>query len=141
MLNFVNSTMATDNQTYLDNRTMNNTNQSQLNQTILEYEYGYEYEYDLVLDPEQVLSRQVFIVVLPFIIVFGTFGNLLPFYVMRTESLKDVSLCFYISILGLVDAGKFPYFTPVSASQYLAWLILVSSLISHLFLHLNIWLG
>ena len=104
---FVNLTTSTDNRTYFDNKTINNTNQSQWNQSILDYEYGYEYEYYLVLDPEHVISRQVFLVVLPLIIIFGTFGNLLTFYVMRTGSLKDVSLCFYISILGLVDTGKF----------------------------------
>ena len=40
---FVNSTMSTENQTYFDNGTMNNTNGSYLNQTMgLQYEYVYE---------------------------------------------------------------------------------------------------
>ena len=116
---FVNLTTFTENQTYFYSGTMNNTNGSYLNQTMgLQYAYGYEYEYYWVLEPEHVIFRQVYLVALPVVIVFGTLGNLLTFYVMRTGSLKDVSLCFYISVLGLVDTDKFSYFTFVSTSQY-----------------------
>ena len=40
------------------------------------------------------------------IIVFGSVGNILSFIVMRRGSMKDVSTCFYMSILALADTGK-----------------------------------
>ena len=40
-------------------------------------------------------------------LVFGTIGNILVFIIMRTGSLKDVSTCFYMSILALADTGNF----------------------------------
>ena len=43
------------------------------------------------------------------LIVFGTIGNLLAFYVMRRGSLKNVSTCFYMAILALADTGKCKY--------------------------------
>ena len=42
----------------------------------------------------------------PILIIFGMFGNLLVFVVMRRGSLKHVSTCFYMSILALADTGK-----------------------------------
>ena len=38
--------------------------------------------------------------------VFGGFGNILTFIVMQRGSLKEVSTCFYMSILALADTGK-----------------------------------
>ena len=38
--------------------------------------------------------------------VVGGFGNILTFIVMQRGSLKDVSTCFYMSILALADTGK-----------------------------------
>ena len=53
------------------------------------------------------IERMIFLVgVLP-LIIFGLFGNILTFIVMRTGSLKDVSTCFYMSILALADTGEF----------------------------------
>ena len=37
--------------------------------------------------------------------ILGGFGNILTFIVMRRGSLKDVSTCFYMSILALADTG------------------------------------
>ena len=55
----VNLSMSTENQTYFNNGTMNNTNGSYLNQTIFpDYEYGYEYEYYYVLEPEHIIFRR-----------------------------------------------------------------------------------
>ena len=50
-------------------------------------------------------SRTVNIIVRPILIVFGTTGNLLSFYVMRKGSLRKVSTCFYLSILALADTA------------------------------------
>ena len=38
--------------------------------------------------------------------IFGPIGNILSFIVMRRGSLKDVSTCFYMSILALADTGE-----------------------------------
>ena len=39
----------------------------------------------------QEIGRMMHVVLEPMLIVFGTIGNLLTFYVMRSGSLKDVS--------------------------------------------------
>ena len=51
-------------------------------------------------------ERLINICVSPVIILFGTFGNTLTFFVMQQGSLKDVSTCFYMAILALTDTGK-----------------------------------
>ena len=53
------------------------------------------------------ILRYFYIVVLPIIIIFGTTGNILTFIIMRRGSLKDVSTCFYMSILALADTGEY----------------------------------
>ena len=40
------------------------------------------------------------------LIVFGTIGNGLSFYIMRQGSLKKMSTCFYLSIIAWADTGK-----------------------------------
>ena len=44
--------------------------------------------------------------------VFGGFGNILTFIVMRRGSLKEVSTGFYMSVLALADTGKKTTFSP-----------------------------
>ena len=106
----MNLALVSGNETYSYPAIMNVTNQTQLNQTS-DTEYS-------ALSFQLVIFSNVTLIVLPFIIVFGTFGNLLTFYVMRTGSLKDVSVCFYISILAIVDTGKSSCFTYTSECQY-----------------------
>ena len=52
------------------------------------------------------IERLVTIISSPIIVVGGTFGNILTFIVMRRGSLREVSTCFYMSILALADTGK-----------------------------------
>ena len=52
------------------------------------------------------IARLIQIVVRPILFVVGTVGNCLSFYVMRRSSLKDVSSCFYMSLLALADTSK-----------------------------------
>ena len=40
------------------------------------------------------------------IVIFGTIGNILTFIIMQKGSMKDVSTCFYMSILALADTGE-----------------------------------
>ena len=53
------------------------------------------------------IDRNINLTVIPILIVFGTIGNLLSFYVMRKSSLKKVSTCFYMSMLALADTGEY----------------------------------
>ena len=57
-------------------------------------------------DNIKVITRMVQLIVRPILIVFGTIGNFLSFYIMRKGSLKKVSTCYYMSILALADTGK-----------------------------------
>ena len=50
--------------------------------------------------------RMIVVVIVPVIIVLGTLGNVLSFIVMRRRLLRNVSTCFYMSILALVDTGE-----------------------------------
>ena len=52
------------------------------------------------------IARWIHIIVRPILIVFGTIANFLSFYVMRRTSLKEVSSCFYMSLLALADTSK-----------------------------------
>ena len=42
----------------------------------------------------------------PVLIVIGTIGNGLSFYIIRQGSLRKMSTCFYLSILALADTSK-----------------------------------
>ena len=57
-------------------------------------------------DNSQAIRNMISFITYPILILFGTFGNLLVFIVMRRGSLKHVSTCFYMSILALADTGK-----------------------------------
>ena len=39
--------------------------------------------------------------------ILGGFGNILSFIVMQRGSLREVSTCFYMSMLALADTGKY----------------------------------
>ena len=53
------------------------------------------------------IARLINVIVRPILVVFGTIGNGLSFFIMRRSSLKNLSTCFYMSILALTDTGKF----------------------------------
>ena len=61
-------------------------------------------DYDDTSDGEA--ARMVHVIGRPVLVVLGTIGNCLAFYVMRKGSLKKVSTCFYMAILALADTGK-----------------------------------
>ena len=52
------------------------------------------------------IARIIQIIVRPILIIIGTIGNCLTLYIMRKTSLKNVSSCFYMSILALADTSK-----------------------------------
>ena len=51
-------------------------------------------------------TRLIHIIVQSILIVVGSIGNLLSFYIMRRGSLKKSSTCFHIPILVLADTGN-----------------------------------
>ena len=53
------------------------------------------------------IARLIQIVARPILIIIGTIGNCLSFYIMRRTSLKDVPSCFYMSVLTLADTSKY----------------------------------
>ena len=56
--------------------------------------------------------------------IFGPIGNILSFIVMRRGSLKDVSTCFYMSILALADTGEsLLIYTSLCVGQSNSWTI------------------
>ena len=55
---------------------------------------------------EEEIARLVHVVVRPILIVMGTIGNCLSFYIMTRTSLKDVSSCFYMAALAVADTRK-----------------------------------
>ena len=52
------------------------------------------------------IARLIQIIYRPILIIVGTVGNGLTIYIMQKSSLKDVSSCFYMSILALADTSK-----------------------------------
>ena len=65
-----------------------------------------EIQETLIPSRDQEIARILNLVINPVLIVFGTIGNGLSFYIMRQGSLK-MSTCFYLSILSLVDTRRF----------------------------------
>ena len=53
------------------------------------------------------IARLIQVIIRPILIIIGTTGNFVTFYIMRRSSLKNVSSCFYMSILALADSSKF----------------------------------
>ena len=52
------------------------------------------------------IARLIQVIIRPILIILGTVGNCLTFYIMRRTSLKDVSSCFYMAVLALADTSK-----------------------------------
>ena len=57
------------------------------------------------VDPQKEIVRMIQVIARPPIIVLGTTGNVLTFITMQRGSLKHISTCFYMAILGLADTG------------------------------------
>ena len=52
------------------------------------------------------ITRLIQLVTRPILIIVGSLGNILTFYIMRRTSLKDVSSSFYMAVLALADTRK-----------------------------------
>ena len=52
------------------------------------------------------ITRLIQLITRPILIIIGSIGNGLTFYIMRRTSLKNVSSCFYMVVLALADIRK-----------------------------------
>ena len=79
-----------------------NWNDSSADLTVFNNNSDYEYEWTSTDE----IARMLQIIIRPILLVIGTTGNGLTFFIMRRTTLKDVSSCFYMSILALADTSK-----------------------------------
>lgn len=63
------------------------------------------------------ISRMIDRISLPIIVLFGTVGNLLIFYVLTKGSLRKVSTCFYMRLLSVADSCEYN-FPAIQDSRY-----------------------
>ena len=61
------------------------------------------------VDSSEEVVRMIQVIGRPPIIILGTFGNFVTFITMQRGSLKILSTCFYMAILGLADTGRFSF--------------------------------
>ena len=70
------------------------------------YKFYHRYSAESRTWTDKEIARIIHLIVRPTLVVFGTTGNILSFYIMRRSSLKHLSTCFYMSFLALADTGK-----------------------------------
>ena len=63
------------------------------------------------VDPYEDVVRMIQVIGNPPIVLFGTVANLLTFITMQGGSLKNMSTCVYMAILGLADTGALQFFS------------------------------
>ena len=52
------------------------------------------------------MGVKIFLVAAPILFILGMFCNTVSLVVLRRGALKKLSLCFYMSVLAVVDSGK-----------------------------------
>ena len=57
-----------------------------------------------VVDEE--IARLLEVFIRPVLVILGTYGNAVSFYIMRRGSLKKVSTCFYMAMLAIADTRE-----------------------------------
>ena len=56
---------------------------------------------------EDYAARMIFLVLGPAFLIFGSAGNILSLMVLRSGEFKELSTCFYMSVLAVMDTGEF----------------------------------
>ena len=87
---------------YLDNNSAENFTKS-----TLYLDESYNNETKVSTTEYQEVSRLLHVAIRPFLIVLGTYGNTVSFYIMRRGSLKEVSTCFYMAMLAIADTCEY----------------------------------
>ena len=83
---------------YLDNNSAENFTKS-----TLYFDDSYINETKVSPSENQEVSRLLHVAIRPFLIVLGTYGNTVSFYIMRGGSLEEVLTCFYMAMLAIAD--------------------------------------
>ena len=65
---------------------------------------------DSVASQEEYSARMISVVLGPFFLIFGSAGNILSLVILRSGDFKTLSTCFYMSVLAVMDTGKFYLF-------------------------------
>ena len=56
---------------------------------------------------EEYAARMIFVVLGPVFLILGSAGNILSLAVLRSGEFKELSTCFYMSVLAVMDTGRF----------------------------------
>ena len=59
-----------------------------------------------VSDDNREVARLIQVFMRPILIILGTYGNAMSFYIMRRGSLKKLSTCFYMAMLAIADTRE-----------------------------------
>ena len=85
---------------------IDNNSSYNLNTSVTDSNESYNKETEIsstgFLSKEEVI-RLVQVFIRPILVVLGTYGNAVSFYIMRRGSLKEVSTCFYMAMLAIAD--------------------------------------
>ena len=60
-----------------------------------------------VSDDNREVARLIQVSMRPLLVILGTYGNALSFYIMRRGSLKKLSTCFYMAMLAIADTREY----------------------------------
>ena len=60
-----------------------------------------------VSDDNREVARLIQVFMRPILIILGTYGNAISFYIMRRGSLKKLSTCFYMAMLAIADTREY----------------------------------
>ena len=88
----------------LNNNSLNNVNVSLFYSDLLDKNET-KVNYSVSFSKNEV-ARLLQVFMRPLLIILGTYGNAISFYIMRRGSLKEVSTCFYMAMLAIADTGE-----------------------------------
>ena len=89
----------------LNNNSLNNVNVSLFYSNLLDKNET-KVNYSVSFSKNEV-ARLLQVFMRPLLIILGTYGNAVSFYIMRRGSLKEVSTCFYMAMLAIADTGEY----------------------------------
>ena len=101
----------------LNNNSLNNFN------TSVHYSNGSYVNETEIESPSNLSNRSInevvrllHVFIRPILIILGTYGNAVSFYIMRRGSLKEVSTCFYMAMLAIADTREYKNYWSDSSS-------------------------
>ena len=89
----------------LNNNSLNNVNVSLFYSNLLDKNET-KVNYSVSFSKNEV-ARLLQVFMRPLLIILGTYGNAVSFYIMRRGSLKEVSTCSYKAMLAIADTGEY----------------------------------